>query len=199
SLYLPNKKQKWYDFFTGESYQGGLTFADLPASLWKLPIFIKKGSILPFTKASNHPNEITYDRRQFAIYPSEEPTTFTVFEDDGISMGYEKNAFATTKIHQIKTDTIQLTIEATKGNYPGMITERETRIYVFSKQPVKNVRINGQESDNWTYESIALPKFTKENSASHFANQQLSPGRFVRISVEKQSVFEKMTIEINRK
>ena len=199
SLYLPNKKQKWYDFFTGESYQGGKTFADLPAPLWKLPLFIKKGSILPFTKANNHPNEITYDCRQFAIYPSEEPTTFTVFEDDGISMDYEKNAFATTKIHQVKTDTIQLTIEATKGNYPEMITERATRIYVFSEQPVKNVRVNGQESDNWTYESIALPKFTKENSASHFANQPLSPGRFVRISVEKQSVFEEMTIEINRK
>src|SRR5699024_11721235 len=64
ALPISNKKQEWYDFFTGESYQGGQTFADLPAPLWKLPIFIKKGSILPFTKASNHPNEITYDRRQ---------------------------------------------------------------------------------------------------------------------------------------
>src|SRR5699024_3877497 len=151
-------------FFTGEGYQGGQTLADFQAPLWKLPVFIKKGSILPFTKATNHPNEITYDRRQLAVYPSEEPTTFTVYEDDGISTSYEKGGFATTKISQELTDTIQISIEKTKGSYYQMVFERETILFVFSKQPVKEVFINGQKATNWTYGSLDFPKFTKKES-----------------------------------
>ena len=196
-LYLPNEKQTWYDFFTGESYHGGQTLADFQAPLWKLPVFIKKGSILPFTKATNHPNEITYDRRQLAVYPSEEPTTFTVYEDDGISTSYEKGGFATTKIHQAITDTIQISIEKTKGSYSQMVFERETILFVFSKQPVKEVFINGQKVTNWTYGPLDFPKFTKKESTSTFSKQKLSLGDFVKIKIDKQSIFDEIKINIS--
>ena len=42
--------------------------------LWKVPVFVKDGSIIPMTNPNNNPKEIQRDQRSFLIYPN--GTTF---------------------------------------------------------------------------------------------------------------------------
>ena len=46
------------DYFTGNVYQGGAVLNSFDAPLWKLPVFVKSGSIIPMTAANNNVSEI---------------------------------------------------------------------------------------------------------------------------------------------
>lgn len=97
-IYLPDEKQVWVDLFTGEKYQGGRVLNGVKTPLWKVPVFVKDGSIIPMTNPNNNPKEIQRDQRSFLIYPNG-ATSFNMYEDDGISTSYEAGQSATTKIN----------------------------------------------------------------------------------------------------
>ena len=47
-IYLPGgEDQIWIDYFTGEQYRGGQTLNNFDAPIWKLPLFVKNGAIIP--------------------------------------------------------------------------------------------------------------------------------------------------------
>ena len=41
NIYLPDSKEVWIDYFTGQQYQGGQVLNNFAAPLWKLPVFVK--------------------------------------------------------------------------------------------------------------------------------------------------------------
>lgn len=53
-IYLPGgEDQVWIDYFTGEQYTGGKVVNSIDAPLWKLPLFVKSGAIIPMTVENN--------------------------------------------------------------------------------------------------------------------------------------------------
>ena len=44
-FYLP--EGEWVDYFSGEVYQGGRVINNYASPLWKLPVFVKNGAIIP--------------------------------------------------------------------------------------------------------------------------------------------------------
>ena len=47
-IYLPGgDDQIWIDYFTGEQYRGGQILNGFDAPLWKIPLFVKNGAIIP--------------------------------------------------------------------------------------------------------------------------------------------------------
>ena len=46
-IYLP--EGVWIDYFTGEKYDGNRILNNFAAPLWKLPVFVKNGAIIPLT------------------------------------------------------------------------------------------------------------------------------------------------------
>ena len=52
-IYLP--EGTWYDYFTGERYEGNRIINSFDAPLWKIPLFAKAGAIIPFTLPNNNP------------------------------------------------------------------------------------------------------------------------------------------------
>ncbi|XP_013168800.1 PREDICTED: alpha-glucosidase 2-like [Papilio xuthus] len=149
-VYLPDKNQVWIDFFTGEKIQGGKFINNLDIPLWKIPVFIKDGAIIPMTKPNNNPNEIDRSTRIFTVYPNKD-SNFNVYEDDGITSDYLKGQFATTEITvnapaSNKQGDLLISIEKTKGSYESMIKERTTLLQIMASQDVEHVKaaINGQ-------------------------------------------------------
>mgnify|MGYP002508067600 CR=1 FL=1 len=62
NIYLPGgEDQVWIDYFTGEQYTGGKVINNFSAPLWKLPLFVKNGAILPKTPENNSQLEVTGD------------------------------------------------------------------------------------------------------------------------------------------
>lgn len=142
-IYLPDEKQVWVDLFTGEKYQGGRVLNGVKTPLWKVPVFVKDGSIIPMTNPNNNPKEIQRDQRSFLIYPNG-ATSFNMYEDDGISTSYEAGQSATTKINSQDPKSnekgdLTVTIEPTKGSYKDFVDERSTTLDLLASEAPESV------------------------------------------------------------
>lgn len=82
NIYLPGEKDVWIDYFTGEQYQGGRVLNNFDAPLWKLPVFVKNGAIIPMWEENNSPEDIDKANRIVEFWPAGK-TSYTMFEDDG--------------------------------------------------------------------------------------------------------------------
>ena len=74
-IYLPEGAE-WIDYFSGEKYEGGRILNNFETPLWKLPVFVKNGAIIPMTYPHNNVYEINKALRVYEIYPL--PNTMTM-------------------------------------------------------------------------------------------------------------------------
>lgn len=119
--YLP-KGATWYDFATGKRYEGGQDVT-LSTTLKSIPLFVRAGSILPMGKEMQCVAERDWSQMELRVYPGANGS-FTLYEDDGETYGYEKGQYA--EIALTWDDKAQtLTIGARKGSYEGMLTARK--------------------------------------------------------------------------
>ncbi|MBR5575937.1 MAG: DUF5110 domain-containing protein, partial [Bacteroidaceae bacterium] len=136
-IYLP--KGEWVDYFTGDVYQGGRIINNFPAPLWKLPVLMKRGAIIPVHKTTNTPAEIDPKMRAYEIYPFGE-STFTEYDDDAKTQAYLLGECTKTKVNS-KLDAkgnLTITVEPTKGEFKGFEKQKFTHVTVFcSEKPAK--------------------------------------------------------------
>lgn len=141
-IYLPGTSDVWIDYFTGEQYRGGQILNNFDAPIWKLPLFVKNGSIIPRYPENNNPEAITetntdgLDRSQRIVefYPSGN-TSFDLYEDDGITLGGASTETAITS--KTVGDLAILNVDKTIGSYTGMVKERSNEFIVnVSKAPI---------------------------------------------------------------
>ena len=135
-IYLP--EGEWVDYFTGDVYQGGRIINNYDAPLWKLPLFVKKGAILPLNNPHNNVNEIDKSVRIYEVYPYG-TSEFTEYDDDGVTEAYRLGAGSTTLISQsVEDDKAVIKVNATQGSFDGMVKEKSTQIKVnLTKKPKK--------------------------------------------------------------
>lgn len=143
-VYLPDPDQVWIDMLTGEKYQGGKIWNHLKTPLWKTPVFIKDGAVIPMTNPNNNPNEIDRSVRIFNIYPNGE-TNFEVYEDDGISSDYNKGHHAKTKITIVGPESnghgsLFIHVHKTKGYYKNIEKERSTILRIMASTPIEHIK-----------------------------------------------------------
>ena len=69
----------WIDYFTGQQYQGGQVLNNFAAPLWKLPVFVKNGAIIPMWEENNTPEQIKKENRIVEFWPDGK-TSYTMFE-----------------------------------------------------------------------------------------------------------------------
>jgi alpha-D-xyloside xylohydrolase len=141
-VYLPRRHSDdsggagagWYDFWTGAHVQGGERI-DAPAPYESIPVHVKGGSILPMGPELQYTGEKPADPLTVWVYTGAD-AAFELYEDDGVSYGYEKGAFSTIPLKwDEKAGT--LTIGERAGTYPGMPGSREVRVvFVSGDAPV---------------------------------------------------------------
>ncbi|WP_410512795.1 glycoside hydrolase family 31 protein [Paenibacillus sp. BR2-3] len=127
SVYLPDGI--WHDWNSGNKFTGGQTI-QYSAPLATIPVFVKEGSIVPVGKDKNYDGEVVDDFINLKVYPlaSGVTTSYSMFEDDGKTYGYESGSSAATQVSVNKSgNSINLTIGAIQGSYPGMVTNRQWR------------------------------------------------------------------------
>jgi alpha-D-xyloside xylohydrolase len=128
-VYLPAAAE-WYDFWTGAALPGGQTIA-APAPYDSIPVFARAGAIIPFGPELQYTAEKPADPITLYVYAGADGA-FTLYEDDGLTYGYEKGAFAQIPI-QWDDATRTLTIGRRAGSFPGMLGERTFQVVVVSK------------------------------------------------------------------
>lgn len=151
NIVLPGSDQEWIDWYTGEKYVGGQVLNGFAAPLWKAPVFIRNGAIIPMTNANNNPTEIDRSNRLVTFYPHGE-TSFTLYEDDGTSIGYKEGQKAITLIESQAGNSnekgqVVLTIGQTQGDFTGFEKVKTTELHVNVSVDVTAVRatIGGRE------------------------------------------------------
>ncbi len=130
-IYLP--KGKWLDYWSGKVYNGPRIVNDYDAPLDKLPLFVKAGAIIPMWPENNSFKELANDHRVILdIYPHGE-SSFSLYEDDGISREYQDGASAkqliTTNAPKNGKGNIEITVGSSDGEYDG---KPESRPYTFT-------------------------------------------------------------------
>ncbi|SDP85845.1 discoidin domain-containing protein, partial [Clostridium gasigenes] len=148
-IYLPDEDQVWIDYFTGEQYKGGSVINNFDAPIWKTPVFIKDGAIIPMAPENNAIKELDgSENRIFDVYPSGS-TEFTMYEDDGKTTDYKEDKNTRTKItSEVTGEKAVITVNKSEGNgYDGMVNNRGTEVIVNTRQEASNVTVKVGDKD----------------------------------------------------
>ena len=139
NVYLP-AGANWVDFWTGETYTGGkLIVADAPVD--KIPLFVRRGSIIPMGPFIQYSTEKEVDPIELRIYTGTD-AEFTLYEDENDNYNYEKGIYATISFFW-NNKKQELTINDRKGVFPGMLEERTFKIIIVKEEHGTGVGITG--------------------------------------------------------
>lgn len=127
-IYLP--EGQWIDYLTGEKYQGNCILNNFDAPIWKLPVFVKAGAIIPMNKANNHVSEIDNKTRSYELYPAGK-SSFTQYDDDGATQAYLQGEGVTTVIESNTVKNMATVIvRPSKGQFKGFEPNKSTTFVI---------------------------------------------------------------------
>lgn len=191
-IYLP--EGVWIDYFTGERYEGNCVINNFAAPLWKLPVFVKSGAIIPMTNPNNNVSEINKSQRIYEFYPAGY-SSFTEYDDDGLTQAYINGKGATTLIESKVDDNkpnITITIHPTVGDFDGFVKEKVTELRINVSEMPKKITAKIGNSKVKLLAARSMDEFLKgENVYFYDATPNLN--KFA----TKGSEFEKETITKN--
>ncbi len=145
SVWFP-PNTSWYRYDTGERYEGGASGKTvyLQVALDEIPVFVKAGAIVPMGPDVNYADEHPLDVLTLDIYPKG-TTTYTFYEDDGISRKYlTENAYSTTGYTSMaKGSRIRFAIDARVDHNSEVYTPAE-RSYLLRFNHVSSASVVSQ-------------------------------------------------------
>jgi alpha-D-xyloside xylohydrolase len=115
----------WYDFYTGDPIPGGER-RTVEAPYERMPLYVRAGSIVPVGPAMEWSDQKPADNLLLLVYAGAD-AHFTLYEDDGLTYGYERGEYSTIDLDWDNTART-LTIGERKGTYPDMLHNRKFRL-----------------------------------------------------------------------
>ena len=140
-IYLP-EGNKFYDFYTRTPYDGGQTI-EIPVDLGSIPLFVKGGSIIPMA-TNQMKNLMTEQPNGISILCAPDcDGSFVLYEDDGVSMDYEKGCYLKTFISMAAGERTVLTFKQ-EGSYTTSVETMSLDMIHREKAPYW-VTVDGKE------------------------------------------------------
>ena len=163
NIYLP--EGKWIDFFTGTTYAGGNILNNFEAPIWKLPLFVKAGAIIPMTIPNNHVTKIPNDLRIYEFYPAGH-SEFNEYDDDGRTEAYLQGDTLTTHlVSDVHKDVLNITIQPAKGTFKNMTREKSTLLRINVSEKPKTVKVKIGKNKIKLREVASLSAFEQTDNA----------------------------------
>jgi len=151
-VYLP-EGNKWYDFWTGESLNGGQTI-DAEAPIDVIPLYVKAGSIVPMGPNIEYATENPGGAIELRIYPGANGE-FKFYEDENDNYNYEKGKSSTFTIKW--NDKLHvLSVSDRKGSYPGLVEKHRFDIVVVKQGHGADSGITGGADKTIIYRGKAI-------------------------------------------
>ena len=116
TVYLP--AETWIGYWDNKHFVGGRTY-EIEAPLEQWPLFIRGNSIVPSGPTMQYTGQKPTDPLTLTCYMTEVgEASYTLYEDDGESMAYQRGAFSQTIIRcQTAKDGATVTIEEQHDQY----------------------------------------------------------------------------------
>ncbi|HEY6477370.1 MAG TPA: TIM-barrel domain-containing protein [Polyangia bacterium] len=153
SVYLPGTAG-WYDFWSGGAADGGQAI-DVSTPYDSIPVHVRAGAIIPMGPELQYTDEKPADPITLWVYAGADGS-FTLYEDDGLTYGYERGQFTRIPLHW-NDATRTLTIGKREGAFTGMPQQRTFDLvlvakdkavgFSFTPTPDKTVHYDGTAVD----------------------------------------------------
>lgn len=168
-LYLP--EGEWIDFNDpGQRYEGGQQLS-VKATLDRIPIFVKKGSILPMMPVMQYIHEKRDYPLSLHIYPAStgDSASFELYEDDGESTNYQQDKFSRTRFTCHSLDA-SYRVQLGKPRQSGYSAagKRDYVIRLYIKEKPRKVLLNGNTLKS-TRSTRFLPQVDEVTGQSHWS------------------------------
>jgi len=167
-VYLP--EGEWIDFNDKKtSYLGGQKIP-YKAPMSVIPIFVKKGSIIPQMPVMQYIHENQDYPLILSVFPNYEgeSATFEVYEDDGINQEYLKNICSRTKVICNTMENDFITVINTTDNGFTQSENRNIVLKYYLESSPATIQINGQKIISGEYNSLSA-EISKQASKPQWA------------------------------
>jgi alpha-glucosidase len=167
NIYLP--AGTWTDYFTGKVYKGGQTIDyAVNNNTWDdIPLFIKKGAIIPNQDYQNYVGEKPVTNLYVDIFPDTKETSFNYYDDDGSTYNYEKNVyFKQTISTQDKTSSAVVNISSRTGSY-----NPDTKYYI--------LKVHGRGTSDVKLNNSSMKVYSSYNDLLNSDGEGIATGKDV--------------------
>jgi alpha-glucosidase len=142
-VWLP--EGEWIEWPTGKHLIGP-TSVERSFSIDQIPVYLRAGAIVPMQPPMLYTGQKPVDPLIVNVWPLAPgaSSTYSVYEDSGVAVEYQKGVFARTPIKASQTaDTLRVEIGPVQGNYPGMLKTRAYELRLPADWPPASVTVNG--------------------------------------------------------
>ncbi|MEX2336620.1 MAG: TIM-barrel domain-containing protein [Fulvivirga sp.] len=144
-VYFP--EGEWIDFRNSAEVYKGSQWHNYPVTLDDIPVFVKKGSIVPTMPVMQYIHERVDYPVILKMYPAEDnrKITFQLYEDDGVTNDYKKDIYSTTGFSLVKTEKgykIEISDRVENGYKPA---QRKLLIEIRLKEKPKAVSVDARK------------------------------------------------------
>lgn len=142
----------WYDYFTHEKKLGGHT-EQIAKPLDEFPLYVRGGWVFPEQPYTPRPATAPLDHLVMRVYPSDgdADNTFTLYEDDGVTLDYTKGKYATTDLRYVqKGGSATVIVSPAQGAYDGQVKTRGYILQLPALSAPATVRVNGKKTKTVT-------------------------------------------------
>jgi alpha-glucosidase len=156
---------EWIEWPTGKRLDGPAQ-VDRNFSIDQIPVYLKTGAIVPMQPPMLSTGEKPVDPLIVNVWPLTpgESSSYSLYEDSGVSVEYQRGVFARTPIEAAQTgDTLRVEIGPVKigpgGSYPGLLKTRAYELRLPADWPPAAVTVNGKplkqasvnKKDGWSF------------------------------------------------
>ena len=144
NVYLP--EGTWIDFHDKKTTYTGEQWTTVNAPLSTIPMFVKQGSIVPRMPVMNYTEEKAIYPVTFEVFPATvgEEATFSLYEDEGTNLGYQRGEYLRTPIACRTTEKgYTLTVGNREGEKYSLPGERNLLFQVYTATLPRTVLVDG--------------------------------------------------------
>lgn len=140
-VYLP--EGSWYDWWNNDKHEGG-QYITRSVNLDIMPLFVKEGAIIPVDPLRQYTSQQVDEPTEIRVYTGADGS-FTLYEDDGISLDYLENKNVILTVFSWDDSTGTLTASPQKTAAAAAEDTREFRIKILPGGETKNVVYSGNQ------------------------------------------------------
>ncbi|MEA4937511.1 MAG: glycoside hydrolase family 31 protein [Paludibacter sp.] len=171
-IYLP--QGEWIDYNDGKTVYKGKQWINYPVSLKTIPLFVKKGSVVPEMPVQQFIGEKKNTPVLFNIYPAAEGRTasYELYEDDDETNGYKLDIFSKTTIRCTnRTDAFEIELKTDNHNGFAKSENRKTGICLRAEKAPKQILVNGKKIKSVRQEKIEAAWYDTDNTIRWYWNK----------------------------
>jgi alpha-glucosidase len=140
-IYFPEGKR--YCLYDDSAVEGNTVRIE-PLSLYRLPVYVNEGSIVPMQDPVQHTGMNPGNTLYIHVYKGEKANAFKYYEDDGESFDYMHGSFHERQIRYDPLDN-SIMLDSPKGNFRSKFTCLKFVLHGFGN--IDSISVNGKSTN----------------------------------------------------